>query len=412
MQQELPTTGNNSCCPEAQFASAPESERQKAERRLRHIRKMEVMGKYAGGIVHDLNNILTVIVSSSQLLLDHPEVGTSAGHRVQQILDAGFRAANLTGQLLAFSRKQFILPTPLDLNHVIRENANMIRFLIGDGIEFRTCLAVDLCHVNADRGQMEQVLVNLCVNARDAMPGGGRVTVESQNVDIAEGHFLNRQFSMKPGRYVQFSVSDTGIGMAPETLQRIFEPFFTTKAPDKGMGLGLATVQCIVQHACGHIWAESQPGHGTVFSVYLPAVDEPVLSQEEDHMLLETMLGTETILVVEDQISLRVSLCETLRNLGYTVLEANDAECAEQIASCDKDLSLVLIDVGLPGISGLTLAANLRKSRPELKVLQLTEPPSGFVNYGLTHEGNDFMQKPVRPGALAQKLRHLLGGLT
>jgi nitrogen-specific signal transduction histidine kinase/CheY-like chemotaxis protein len=412
MQQELPTIDNNGCSPEAQFASAAEFERQEAEQRFRHIQKMEVMGRYAGGIVHDLNNILTVIVSSSQLLLDHPEVGTSAGHRVQQILDAGFRAANLTGQLLAFSRKQFTRPAPLDLNQAIRENANMIRFLIGDGVELRTCLAADLCHVNADRGQMEQVLVNLCVNARDAMPNGGHILIESQNVDIAEDHFLNSQFSVKPGPYVRFSVSDKGIGMDPETLQRIFESFFTTKAPDMGMGLGLATVQCIVKHACGYIWAESELDQGTVFSVYLPAMAESVLGQQEDYAVLENMVGTETVLLVEDQASLRVSLCETLRNLGYTVLEADDAECGEQIANRDKDLALVLIDVGLPGISGLTLAATLRKSRPELKVLQLTEPPSGFVNYGLAHEGNDFVQKPVRPGVLAQKLRHLLDGLT
>ncbi|HLK04506.1 MAG TPA: ATP-binding protein [Candidatus Acidoferrum sp.] len=406
MQQKF----SNNCSYEARWASAAESERQKAAQRLRHIQKMELIGRYAGGIVHDLNNILTVIVSNSQLLLDHPEVGTSAGQRVQQILDAGFRAANLTSQLLAFSRKQIARPIPLDLNQVIREHVNMIEFLMGSGIELQTRLESGLSHVNADRGQMEQVLVNLCVNARDAMPHGGQILVESKNVDIAEDHLLNRQFSVKPGRYVQFSVSDTGIGMDLATLQRIFEPFFTTKPPDKGMGLGLATVQSIVKHACGHVWVESEPGQGSVLSVYLPALAKSA-RRHEDYAFLEKIRGSETILLVEDQASLRASLSETLRNLGYTVLEAEDAECAEQIAHRHKDIALALIDIDLPGTTGLTLTTNLRTLRTGLKVLQLTAPASGFVNHGLRQEGNDFVQKPFTPRAIAEKLRQLLDNL-
>ena len=411
MQQELPTPGNTGCSLEAECASVAESERQKAEQRLRYIQKMEVIGRYAGGIVHNLNNILTVIVGNSQLLLDHPEVRTSAGHRVQHILDAGFRAANLTSQLLAFSRKQSIRPEPLDLNQVIMENSHMIRFLVGNGIELNTCLAADLRHVNADRGQMEQVLINLCINARDTMPLGGNILIESQNVDMAEGHFPGRQAPAKPGRYVRFSVTDTGSGMESITLKRIFEPFFTTKEAGKGMGLGLATVQSIVKHACGQVCAQSEPGHGSVFSVYLPALSESA-SRRQEELLLGKTRGTETIVLVAAESSLRTSLREILQTLGYTVLEAQDAELAEQIANRHKEIAVALIDIDLPGVSGLTLAANLQKSRPGVKVLQLTAPPCGFVNHGPAQEDHDFLQKPVAPQALAQKLRQLLSDLS
>jgi two-component system, cell cycle sensor histidine kinase and response regulator CckA len=220
-----------------------------AERRLRHIQKMEVVGKFAGGIAHDLNNILTVIVGSSQLLLDHPEVGRAAGQRVQQILDAGFRAANLTSHLLSFSRKQSPRRVTLDLNRVIGDSTNMIRFLLGSGIELTTLLAADLRHVSADPVQMEQVLINLCLNARDAMPRGGSIFIETQNVEVREADVARDGLAMKPGGYVRCSVTDTGEGMDEVTLARVFEPFFTTKQPDQGLGLGLATVECIVRHA-------------------------------------------------------------------------------------------------------------------------------------------------------------------
>ena len=406
MQEELPILGKNNRCPESQSASVAESERQKSEQRLRHIHDLEMVGRFAGGIVHGLNNILTVIVGSSQLLLDHPEVGTSARDRVQQIFDAGFRAANLTSELLAFTHKQSPRAVPLDLNKVIRENTIMLRFLIGNGIELKTELEADLSHISADKGQMEQVLINLCVNARDAMPQGGSIVIESQNVDVETEYSVNPQFPIKPGRYVRFSVNDTGVGMDLATLRRVFEPFFTTKEPDKRMGLGLATVQSIVKQTCGFVRAESQLGEGSTFSVFLPALAEPARSQPKDYMLLENIRGTETILLLDDPAS---SLQETLENLGYTVLPAEDVERAEEIADRHGDIALLLTDISLPRINGLTFVANLRKSRPEMKVLQLTPPPSGFVNYGFTHEGCDFIRKPFTSRALAQKLRHLLG---
>jgi len=403
MQEELPTLGSDNRSLEAQSASVAESDRQRAEQRLRHIHRIEMVGRFAGGIIHGLNNILTVIVGSSQLLLDHPELGKSARDRAQQILNAGFRAANLTSELLAFSHKPSPRMVPLDLNEVVRENKNMIRFLIGNGIELKTELEADLSHISADKDQMEQVLINLCANARDAMPHGGSMVIESQNVDIETEHSVNRQLPIKPGRYVRFSVSDTGIGMDPATLQRVFEPFFTTKEPDKRLGLGLATVQGIVKHACGIVRAESQLGEGSTFSVFLPALAESVRSEHEGCM--ENIRGTETILLADDPAS---SLQETLETFGYKVLPAEDAERAEQIADRHGDIALLLTDISLPRISGLTLAANLRKSRPELKVLQMTPPPSGFVNYGFTHQGCDFIRKPFTARALAQKLRHLL----
>ena len=394
-------------CPFPDTLSFTNSERMEAEKRLRHIQKMEVVGRFAGGIVHDLNNILTAIVRSSQLLLDHPEVGQSAGQRVKQILDAGFRAANLTGQLLAFSRNQSPRRVPVNLNRIIRESANLIRFLVGNRIELTTLLAADLLNISADPGQMEQVLINLCVNARDAMPQGGNILIESQNVEVREMSSRQR-FPMKPGRYVRFSVSDTGTGMDPETLTEVFEPFFTTKEPEKGTGLGLATVQCIVKHGAGYVWAESEPGDGSVFSVYMPAVHEV----EEPPRLYPTgrgdTRGTETILLVEEREPVRMLLHDFLEELGYTVLEAENAEGAQQIAENRSDIAALLTDIRLPGISGLTLAAYIRKLRPELKVLQMTAPASGFVNHGYPDENTAFLPKPFTQEVLGRKLRNLL----
>jgi len=376
------------------------------ERRLRHIQKMEVVGKFAGGIAHDLNNILTVIVGSSQLLLDHPEVGQAAGRRVQQILDAGFRAANLTTQLLSFSRKQAPRRVTLDLNRVIGDSTNMIRFLVGSGIELTTLLAADLRNVSADPVQMEQVLINLCVNARDAMPRGGSIFIETQNFEVREADVAKDALAMRPGRYVRCSVTDTGAGMDEVTLARVFEPFFTTKQPDRGMGLGLATVECIVRHDDGYIRAESRPGEGSVFSFYLPATMDLTATRLPDTR--DNIRGTETVLLVDDSAPMREAWRKLLRGLGYAVLEADGAESAQRIAVHRDDVAAVVTDIRLPGISGLTLAECLRNLRPGLKVLQTTAPASGFVNYGFPDENTVFLRKPFTPDALARKLRNLL----
>jgi len=414
MQQEQPVIGNpvlgNSevkvLDPDRRSEWRMGCDHGETEQRLRHIQKMEVVGKFAGGIAHDLNNILTVIVGSSQLLLDHPEVGQSAGQRVQQILDAGFRAANLTSQLLSFSRKQTPRRVTLNLNRIVSDSTNMIRFLIGNRIELTTMLAADLVNISADPVQMEQILINLCVNARDAMPDGGSIFIESQNVEVHDGDSAADGFAMKPGRYARFSVSDTGSGMDRETLAKVFEPFFTTKQPDKGMGLGLATVQCIVKHDGGYVRAESQLGEGTVFAIYLPAATGAVTATFSDSR--ENMRGTETLLLVEDSTPMRDAWRKFFRGLGYTVLEAADAERAQLIAVNRRDIAALIADIRLPGISGLTLAESVRKVRPELKVLQTTAPASGFVNYGFPDENTIFLRKPFTPDALARKLRGLL----
>lgn len=416
MQQERPVMGSAALGSEdvATLASdrlgprewSAQAEVVEAEQRLRHIQKMEVVGKFAGGIAHDLNNILTVIVGSSQLLLDHPEVRQSAGQRVQQILDAGFRAANLTSQLLSFSRKQTPRRVTVNLNRIIADSTNMIRFLTGNEIELTTMLAADLLNISADPMQMEQVLINLCVNARDAMPRGGSIFIESENVEVRHPEVAADGFAIKPGRYVRISVSDTGTGMDGATLAQVFEPFFTTKQPDKGMGLGLATVHCIVKHGSGYVRAESQPGQGSTFSVYFPAVAERVAAPTNDAR--ENLRGTETLLLVEDSAPLREAWRKFFKGLGYTVLEASDAEGAQRIAAIREDIAALLTDIRLPGLRGLTLAECLRRLRPGLKVLQTTPPASGFVNYGFPDANTVFVRKPFTPDALARKLRSLL----
>ena len=390
--------------PEAELQD--EIERNRAELRLRLVQKIAAVERFAGGVVHDFNNILTVIVGHSQLLLEHAEIGPSARRRVQQILDAAFRAANLTGQLLAISRKQVPQPTVLNLNQVVEGCSSMIRFLVGENFELRTVLAPDLANTSADPTQMEQVLINFCVNARDAMPKGGCLVIETQNLKVQEGG-PEPPWPLKPGRYVQLSVTDTGVGMDKATAARIFEPFFTTKGPEKGTGLGLATVYCIVKQSNGQVRAESELGKGATFFVYLPAVLEPT-EAEEPELGQGVAQGSETVMVVENVAPLRSLIREVLEGFGYNVLEAEDSVQAQQLADQHAGIAALLIDMSLPGPGAAALARSLRKARPELKLLQMTGPPSGFVNYEFPGDGTDFIHKPFTGEALAQKLRDLL----
>ena len=384
-----------------------DTERRQTEEQLRQAQKMEAVGRLSGGIAHDFNNIMAVIIGHSQLLLDQPGIGVSARRRVREILDSSHRAANLTRQLLAFSRKQVLQPMALNLNRVIEGIDKMIRRLIGDDIEVRTLLAADLENVNADPGQMEQVIINFCVNARDAMPEGGRVTIETLNVEVDE-FLAGHHFPMQPGRYVRLAVSDTGIGMSEQTLSQIFEPFFTTKGPEKGTGLGLAMVYGIVKQSGGHVWAYSEPGHGSTFSVYLPTVIEEAESCEPTSEPLDIKRGSETILLVEDAPSLRALIRELLEGFGYTVLEAEDAARAHQIAGHHKDIALLLTDISLPKTSGAVMAKSLLEKRPGLKVLYMSAHSTGVVDCKVQQAGADFLQKPFTQEALAQKLRSLL----
>lgn len=384
-----------------------ETERRKTEQQLRQAQKMEAVGRLAGGIAHDFNNILGIIIGHSELLLGLPEMEVSAGRRVQEILDASRRAASLTHQLLAYSRKQVLEPKVLNLNRVIEDIDKMVRRLIGDDIEVRTLLAGDLENVNADPGQMEQVILNFCVNARDAMPEGGMITVETHNVEL-DALFAAEHFPVKPGRYVRLEVSDTGIGMDRQTLSQIFEPFFTTKGPEEGTGLGLATVYGIVKQSGGHVWAYSEPGKGSTFSVYLPAVIEEAEPRKPEANPREITCGSETILLVEDAAPLRAVIRELLERLAYTVLEAEDAAGAHQIADRHKDIALLLTDLNLPKTSGIAMAKSLLKKRPGLKVLYMSGHPNGVVQRGVQEAGTGFLQKPFSQETLAKKLRDLL----
>ncbi len=378
-----------------------------AEMELRQAQKMEAVGRLAGGIAHDFNNILGVVIGQSSLVLGQAEIEPSVRNRVKEIFDAASRAAGLTRQLLAFSRKQVLQPAVLNLNGVILEVEGMIRRLIGEDIEVKTVLAPDLTNVNADRVQIEQVIINLCVNARDAMPAGGQITIETRNENIDE--FASpAHTSVKPGRYVYLSVRDTGEGISENILPHIFEPFFTTKSPEKGTGLGLATVYGIVTQTGGQVWVESKPRQGSKFSVFLPAVEQAEVptGAAESHSMRR---GSETILLVEDAAPLRAVIRELLEDSGYTILEAEDAQQASHVAEqYQGQIALLLTDWSLPNGSGQSVAKSLRERMRGLKVLFISGYPDADVRRGIQEAGTDFLQKPFDQEALSQKLRSLL----
>jgi len=384
-------------------------EREQAkEEQLRQSQKMEAVGKLAGGIAHDFNNLLTAITGYSELTLRELPTDSPFYSKVTEIKKAGERAATLTRQLLAFSRKQILQPKVLDLNAVIPEMEKMLRRLIGEDIVLETVLDRSLGQVKADPGQMEQILLNLCVNARDAMPEGGRLTIQTTNVSLKQA-YRNQQVSIRAGNYVMFSVSDNGCGMNAETQARIFEPFFTTKELGKGTGLGLSTVYGIVKQSDGTIWVYSEVDKGTTFKIYLPRVDE-VRAEEapaESHIVPR---GNETILVVEDEEIVRTLSTEILENQGYRVLAAGNGE--EGLRVCKEfygAIDLLITDVVMPHMSGRELAEQLATIRPDTRVLYM----SGFtddaiVRHGVLDDGVFFIQKPFSPDALAIKARSVL----
>jgi PAS domain S-box-containing protein len=386
-----------------------ETTHRRTEEQLRQAQKMEAVGRLAGGVAHDFNNILGVINGYSEILLGKARLDEVTRRRVQEILSAGERAAALTRQLLAFSRKQVLQPKLLSLNPVVKGIDKMLGRLIGEDVQVRTALDPNLEPVKADPGQMEQVILNFCINARDAMPEGGTITIETKNTDVDEIQAA-QQFPMKPGRYVRLAVSDTGTGMDQETLSHIFEPFFTTKGSDKGTGLGLATVYGIVEQSGGHVSAYSEPGRGSTFFVYLPmtiAAAEPRGQEAEGQ---EIARGSETILLVEDAAPLRAVTREFLEQSGYTVLEAEDGEQAIQIADrYDRNIALLLVDVVLPKIKGPAVAQRLLQRRSGMKVLYM----SGYADSALVHDavakrGTAFLQKPFTVGELTRKVREVL----
>jgi len=387
-----------------------EKEKTLLEEQFRQSQKMEAMGRLAGGIAHDFNNLLTIIKGYSQLLFADLKKGDPMGRGIEQIQKATQRAADLIRQLLAFSRRQVMEMRVLDLNSLLRELDKMLRRVIGEDIVLVTFLAEDLGRVKADSGQLGQVLMNLVVNARDAMPSGGKLTIETTNMVLDE-EYVRTHVELPPGCYVVLSVSDTGVGMTPEVRDRIFEPFFTTKEKDKGTGLGLPTAYGIVKQSGGNILVYSEPGKGTTFKIYLPRVDGPL--EEWGGMVVEggeLPRGKETTLIVEDFEEVRQLAVQVLERQGYKVLEAANGK--ETLRVCEKykgQIHLMLTDVVMPGMSGRELAGRIKSLHPEMKVLYTSGyADDTIVHYGVLREGVNYIQKPFTMEGLARKVREVL----
>jgi PAS domain S-box-containing protein len=384
------------------------TERRQLEVQLRQAQKMEAIGRLAGGVAHDFNNVLTAIFGYVDLLREELPAGSSAHEDLAEVRKASERAAGLTRQLLAFSRQQVLEPIVLELNDLVEDFEKMLHRVIGEDVELRLALAEDAGNVRADPGQMQQVIMNLVVNARDAMPTGGSIVLETANADLTEQYAELHQ-PVRPGRYVMLAVSDSGVGMSPDIKARIFEPFFTTKEKGKGTGLGLSTVYGIVKQSGGYIWAYSEVGRGTTFKIYLPRVDEPAEPAAKPKES-GSLSGTETILLAEDDAILRPLARELLRKLGYAVLEGEDAESALAAARAHKGpIDLLVADVVMPGPSGRELARRLAEMRPQIKVLYISGyTDDAIVHHGMLEPGLHFLQKPFTPAALARKVRDVL----
>lgn len=387
------------------------TDRKQLEEQLRQAQKMEAVGRLAGGIAHDFNNLLMVIQGYADLLTDRLRDGDPARKNAEQIQTAAQRATSLTRQLLAFSRKQMLAPKVLNIYSVVTDMEKILRRLIGEDILLECSSTTDLGLVKADRSQIEQVILNLAVNARDAMPQGGRLTIETANVEL-DASFSHPPAVLAPGKYVMLAVTDNGCGMDAETQAHIFEPFFTTKEKGKGTGLGLATVYGIVKQSGGYVWVYSEPGRGTSFKIYLPRIAEEASTSTRDRQPEGRQLprGTETILLVEDEKGVRELTREYLHMSGYAVIEAEDGHTALELAAMHQGpIHLLMTDVVMPGISGRELADRVERLRPGIKVLYM----SGYTDQAVVHHGileNDavLLQKPFTVTTLASKLREIL----
>jgi PAS domain S-box-containing protein len=377
-----------------------------SEEQLRQSQKMEAIGRLAGGIAHDFNNLLTVIGGNCQLSLLELKERDPMKETIEEIKRAGEKAADLTRQLLAFSRRQILEMKVLDLNTVVRDLDKMLHRLIGEDIELTVLLADDLRRVKTDPGWIEQIIMNLAVNARDAMPSGGKLSIETANVELDEA-YVSGHIAAKPGRYVMLSMSDTGVGMTPEVRQLVFEPFFTTKEKGKGTGLGLSTVYGIVKQSGGNISVYSEPGLGTTFKIYLPSVDESLEEMREKVPREEFPRGGETILVVEDEEDVRKLAVRVLERQGYRVLEAS---CGDDALTLGKEpIHMILTDVVMPGLSGRELAGRLTRLYPKMKVLYMSGyTDNAIVHHGVLEEGMNYIQKPFTIDKLMRKVRAIL----
>jgi len=389
--------------------AADVTEMRQLEVQYRQAQKMEAVGRLAGGIAHDFNNLLTAIIGTTALVLEDLGLESRARLDIQEIEKAAKRAAGLTRQLLIFSRQQVLEPRALDLNALVGNLEKMLHRLIGEDIELRTKQATALGAVRADPGQLEQAIVNLVVNARDAMPQGGRLTIETADVELDRGYVAGH-VPTQPGPYVLLAISDTGVGMDGATKARLFEPFFTTKEPGRGTGLGLATVYGIVKQSGGYIWTYSELGHGTTFKIYLPRVAETPEAPESTTSPPTPVRGSETLLVVEDQEEVRKLTKRVLEARGYTVLAArNGAEALEIVAQHPSKIHLMITDVVMPGMNGRELAQHARARRSYLKVLYVSGyTGEAVLQHRLLEPGVAFLQKPFTPDVLARKTREVL----
>ncbi len=385
------------------------TEAKQLEEQLRHSQKMEAIGRLAGGIAHDFNNLLTAILGYSQFLLNDLGMNNPLRQDVEMIKQAGERAAALTRQLLTFSRKQALQPQIINLNHIVTNVEQMLRRLLNENIELITIPEAELGQVEADPGQIEQVILNLAINARDAMLQGGKLIIETANTYLDEA-YARQYIDVKAGPYIELTVSDTGIGMDTETQPYIFEPFFTTKGEGKGTGLGLATVHGIVKQSNGHIRVYSEPGYGTTFKIYLPQIGKIFTGAKQNHSKPESYSGTETILLVEDEKMVRDLAYAILTGHGYTVLQAGNGAQALDIAQQRTEaIHLLLSDVVMPKIGGIALASQLKAIHPETKILLMSGYSINIVERQAIHGANPgFINKPFTVASLSRTVRELL----
>ncbi len=381
----------------------------RTEAQLRHAQKMEAVGRLAGGVAHDFNNVLSVVLSYTGLLLNDLKPDQQLRRDIEEIQKAGLRAVELTAQLMMFSRQQPVSLRVLDLNRRLRELQSMLERLLGADVELTLLCAPALGEIRADPSSIEQVVFNLAVNARDAMPSGGKLTIETKNVEL-DREYAREHIGVDPGPYVMLAFSDTGSGMDRDTQARIFEPFFTTKELGKGTGLGLSTVYGIVKQNRGHIWVYSEPGAGTTFKVYLRRTDESEEPDSSEPAPAQSVRGSETVLLVEDDSQVRTAASNILRRYGYRVLEA--ANAGEALLVCEEHaatIHLLLTDVVLPRMSGRTLAERLSKMRPQMKMLFMSGyTDDAVLQHGILESEVEYLQKPITPDLLTRKVRAVL----
>jgi two-component system, cell cycle sensor histidine kinase and response regulator CckA len=385
-----------------------QKEKDRVEEQYRQIQKMESIGRLAGGVAHDLNNLLSPILGYSELMLTDPEITEKQQKQVNTVLQAGLRARDLVRQLLAFSRKQTLAVKPVDINQAVQNFEPLLQRTIREDVHITMVLSPDPQIVMADIGQVEQVIMNLVVNAADAMPAGGHLTIETSRKDLDASYAQTRR-SVVPGNYALLAVSDTGAGMDKETCKNIFEPFFSTKG-DQGTGLGLATVYGIVKQHGGNIWVYSEPGEGTTFKIYLPLAEDMDTTPERVTQQTTSLDGTETILLAEDNEQVRQLAHTILKARGYTVLAAGNGEQAlETAAGHDGNIHMVVTDVVMPGMNGQDLYEKVRKSYPDIKVLYMSGYTSNVIaHHGILEQGIQFIQKPFTVKGLATRVRQVL----